>query len=348
MTDPAAASAPAGWYSAGIDGQERYWDGLVWTDLVRPTEGTVVHEQPQASALGTHPGTDSPLPERDHYASPTPANTSMAITPVPFTPPAAEEQSLARPWYRRKAIVIPIAILAGIFVVSGIGSAIGGNRSDDIAVPEPVASTQPKAEPATSVDVAVPDTTGLTAKEAQALIENAGLKVEFSAKDGVVLDRDNWTVLNTVPAAGVTAREGDTVVANVEKILTEEEKASAEAEKAADEAAKALATMPVAQQSAIRSAKSYLSMTGFSRAGLTQQLTSEYGEGYEPADAEAAIAYLESTGAVDWNAEAAQSAQSYLDMTGFSRQGLFDQLTSSYGEGFTPEQANYALDQVGL
>jgi len=49
----------------------------------------------------------------------------------------------------------------------------------------------------------------------------------------------------------------------------------------------------------------------------------------------------------DWNAEAVESAESYLEFTSFSRQGLFDQLTSEYGEGFTPDQANHALAAVG-
>ena len=93
---------------------------------------------------------------------------------------------------------------------------------------------------------------------------------------------------------------------------------------------------------------SYLSFKGFSRAGLIGQLTSEYGEGYPAADAEFAIARLEAEGGVDWNAEAAESAKSYLDFKAFSRNGLLDQLTSEYGEQFTPEQAEYGVSQTGL
>lgn len=250
------------------------------------------------------------------------------------------------PWYKRKGIVIPVGVLAGIIVISGVGNAIaGGGRGDDTDA-RPVSQSQQQGqeeEPVAEVvvEVEVPDTTGLTAKEALALIENAGLEVEFSAEEGIVLDRDNWVVLSTTPAAGDTAQEGDTVVVNVEKPLTEEEKAAQAAEEA-------FAAMSVAQQSAVRSAQSYLDFSGFSRAGLLQQLTSEYGEGYEPADAEFAVAHLEQSGAVDWNAEAVESATDYLEFQGFSRQGLFEQLTSEYGSGFTPEQANYALDQVGL
>ena len=100
----------------------------------------------------------------------------------------------------------------------------------------------------------------------------------------------------------------------------------------------------VAQQNGIRSAESYLEMSGFSRAGLIQQLSSEYGEGFAMADAVFAVDHV----AVDWNAEAIESAQSYLEMSGFSRAGLIEQLSSEYGGQFTLEQATYAVGQVGL
>ena len=49
----------------------------------------------------------------------------------------------------------------------------------------------------------------------------------------------------------------------------------------------------------------------------------------------------------DWNAQAVQSARSYLELGGFSRAELLDQLTSKAGEGFTKAQAAYALKAVG-
>lgn len=98
------------------------------------------------------------------------------------------------------------------------------------------------------------------------------------------------------------------------------------------------------QKNAIRSAKSYLEMSGFSKAGLIEQLSSEYGDGYSKEDAAFAVAHLK----VDWNAEAVESAQSYLDMTGFSRKGLIEQLHSPSGDKYTLKQATYAADKVGL
>lgn len=48
---------------------------------------------------------------------------------------------------------------------------------------------------------------------------------------------------------------------------------------------------------------------------------------------------------VDWNEQAAKSAQNYLDYTAFSRSGLIDQLVF---EGFTAKQAKYGVSQTGL
>jgi host cell surface-exposed lipoprotein len=48
----------------------------------------------------------------------------------------------------------------------------------------------------------------------------------------------------------------------------------------------------------------------------------------------------------DWNKEAVESARSYLEDSPMSRDGLIEQLTSSYGEGFTYEQALYAVNKV--
>ena len=100
----------------------------------------------------------------------------------------------------------------------------------------------------------------------------------------------------------------------------------------------------VSQEQAIESAESYLDMGGFSEAGLIDQLSSKYGEGFSKADAAFAVAHVK----VNWNEQAVISAKSYLDMGGFSRNGLIDQLESSYGEGFTHAQAVYAVNAVGL
>jgi hypothetical protein len=97
------------------------------------------------------------------------------------------------------------------------------------------------------------------------------------------------------------------------------------------------------QKNAVRSAQNYLGFAGFSRDGLIDQLSSPYGDGYDVADATAAVDSLD----VDWNAEAVEAANQYLEMTGFSCSGLIEQLSSDYGNKFTTGQATYAAKQAG-
>lgn len=97
------------------------------------------------------------------------------------------------------------------------------------------------------------------------------------------------------------------------------------------------------QANAARSAQQYLEMTGFSRRGLIDQLSSDAGNGYSVADATAAVDSL----TVDWNQQAARSAKQYLDMTGFSCSGLIEQLSSDAGSKYTKAQARYGAEQAG-
>lgn len=97
------------------------------------------------------------------------------------------------------------------------------------------------------------------------------------------------------------------------------------------------------QQNAVRTAESYLEMTGFSRDGLINQLSSDAGEGYDPEDATVAVDSL----IVDWNEQAKRSAEQYLGMQGFSCKGLVEQLSSDAGEKYTTAQAEYGARAAG-
>lgn len=97
------------------------------------------------------------------------------------------------------------------------------------------------------------------------------------------------------------------------------------------------------QKNAVRSANSYLDMTGFSRDGLIDQLSSPYGDGYSVGDATTAVDSL----SVDWNAQAVRSAQQYLSMMGFSCSGLIEQLSSDAGDKYTVGQATHGAQQSG-
>lgn len=312
-TSPAQNYAP-GWYpDVNAPGTVRYYDGNRWT------------EHTQAAAVPAAPG----------------AAATMVLAAAPG---AGGELPPSGWWARRKWWHWLLIVIGGLVVLGMIINGINGGRDDD--EPAPAANegrdssvVEDEDAPA-AVEVTVPETTGLTAKEAEALIANEGLEVEFSAEEGVVLDRDNWVVLSTTPAAGDTATEGDTVVVNVEKPLTEEEKAAAAAEAA-------IAGATLGKQNAVEDAQDYLEFSSFSKAGLLQQLTSEYGSGYEREEAAWAIRYLEKYKLVSWKAEAVEAAEDYLAFSSFSRDGLYQQLTSEYGSGFTSDQAEYALQKVG-
>lgn len=102
--------------------------------------------------------------------------------------------------------------------------------------------------------------------------------------------------------------------------------------------------LTLVQQNALRSAENYLRMTAFSRQGLIDQLSSEYGSGYSVADA----AWAADNIGADWNEQAVRSAEAYLELTAFSRQALIEQLSSEHGSKYTLEQATHAVSTLGL
>ena len=79
-----------------------------------------------------------------------------------------------------------------------------------------------------------------------------------------------------------------------------------------------------------------------SKAGIYDQLTSEYGEKFSPEAAQYAMDNLEA----DWNKNALEKARIYQDSMAMSPDAVYEQLTSEYGEQFTPEEAQYAVDNL--
>jgi type IV secretory pathway VirB10-like protein len=156
----------------------------------------------------------------------------------------------------------------------------------------------------------------------------------------------------TEPAATKPAEKTVTV----EKTVTETVQAEADEAEPVDEAPveepEPVEEAPVeeapeyttAQENAIASAENYLDFSAFSKKGLIEQLSSEYGDGFSKADATFAVKHID----VNWNEQAAKSAKNYLDFSSFSRSGLIEQLESEYGDGFTHAQAVYGVDQTGL
>lgn len=154
----------------------------------------------------------------------------------------------------------------------------------------------------------------------------------------------------------------DTFMEILDSIGFDEERSSVETEEAAEKAVaaqeavskpaaetgkkKLLDSLTTSQSNAIKSAENYLNVTPFSKEGLINQLSSAYGDGYPAEDARFAVEYLEENGEIDWNEQAKASAQNYISMSPFSRTGLISQLSSAYGDQFTKEQAEYAVDYL--
>jgi len=88
---------------------------------------------------------------------------------------------------------------------------------------------------------------------------------------------------------------------------------------------------------ALKSAKSYIEYSEFSRKGLIEQLIYE---GYS----DSAASYAADHCGADWNQEAIESAAAYLNYSSFSRNRLIEQLEY---EGFTNGQAIYGVTQNG-
>jgi hypothetical protein len=89
---------------------------------------------------------------------------------------------------------------------------------------------------------------------------------------------------------------------------------------------------------ALKTAKAHAPGT---RSGVEHTLT---GRGFTLAQADYAADALGYYTAGQENAM--ESAQQYLDMQGFSRLGLIDQLSSSYGDGYSVADATFAVDHI--
>ena len=79
-----------------------------------------------------------------------------------------------------------------------------------------------------------------------------------------------------------------------------------------------------------------------SKAGVYDQLTSEYGEKFTAEAAQYAVDNVES----DWKENALKKAEFYQEHMSMSPNAIYDQLVSEYGEQFTAEEAQYAVDNL--
>lgn len=143
----------------------------------------------------------------------------------------------------------------------------------------------------------------------------------------------------TIEGAGstqTTPAQSDTETTEPEASSAPETSAPAETDEAASD------DVPREYVSALNSAQRYSDMMHMSRAGLYDQLTSEYGGQFTEEAAQYAIENVEA----DWNQNALESAKNYQDSMDMSPAAIRDQLVSDYGDQFTQEEADYAVENL--
>lgn len=161
-----------------------------------------------------------------------------------------------------------------------------------------------------------------------------------------------WSIANMLAFSKVpsipsspSAQTAGTAAAARETKAHKSEPEAAKSPKAGQKSEPAQDTkVPAEYKSALKKAQSYSSIMHMSKAGIYEQLTSEYGEQFTAEAAQYAIDNMEA----DWNANALEKAKSYSDTLYMSKLGIYDQLISEYGDRFTPDEAQYAVDNADI
>lgn len=171
-----------------------------------------------------------------------------------------------------------------------------------------------------------------------------------SASTSEVADAADDETIDEEPAAEEPAEKAEPAEEPVTE-ETEEPAAAEEEPEPAKPAEEAIAEpepredtsdVPAEYRSALTKAESYSGIMSMAKAGVYDQLTSEYGEGFS---AEAAQYAIDNVSA-DRNANALEKARTYEDDMAMSPNAIHDQLTSDYGEQFTQSQADYAIEHL--
>ena len=153
-----------------------------------------------------------------------------------------------------------------------------------------------------------------------------------SYDDSTVANNENISEVEQNQDKEISNNQGEEkdvlVKENEEKVEEKEEKVEEE--------------VPKEYKSALRKAKVYSDTMSMSKAGLYDQLTSEYGEKFTAEEAQYAVDNLD----VNWKENALKKAKVYQETMAMSPSAIYDQLVSEYGEKFTEEEAQYAVDNL--
>lgn len=220
----------------------------------------------------------------------------------------AKKPVYKRPWFIVVAVIVVLAV---------IGSFGGGSGNSNTSTNTNTSTTQASKAVDKSTLQSVydqyskydPDTLAKYTQESQAALADA------LAGAKAVLDKE-----------GATA---DEIKAAYDKIF---------------DAVKNLKEPEVSTEfkNALRKAQTYSDRMHMSKAGLYDQLTSSYGEGFPEDAAQYAVDHVKA----DWKENALEKGKTYYTRMNMSKSGVYDQLVSEYGEKFTAEEAQYAVDHL--
>lgn len=160
-------------------------------------------------------------------------------------------------------------------------------------------------------------------------------------------DEKEKTAKSNEPVASEKVASSKSKASSESKVSTESKASSENKESKASEPAEESVTahmakednVPAEYKSALRAAERYSDRMHMSKAGIYDQLTSEYGENFPAEAAQYAIDNLQA----DYNYNALKSAESYNKTLHMSKAALYDQLVSEYGSQFTAEEAHSTL-----
>ncbi|MBU7474125.1 Ltp family lipoprotein [Lactiplantibacillus pentosus] len=153
--------------------------------------------------------------------------------------------------------------------------------------------------------------------------------------------KDNEKSSQSTTAQQERTTESETAEAEDESETTETKESEEPAKPAAS--TKSESKVPMEHQAALKKAQSYARHMDMSEAGVREQLASSYGENFTPEAVTYAMEHLEG---IDWEANALAKAKSYQKNMAMSTESIREQLTSDYGEQFTSEQADYAIQHL--
>lgn len=315
-----------GWYDdPKATDKLRWWDGQTWSEQTRPRAPYELSEV----------GRPDPV-----------------VVP-PATAAVADKSAGRKPWYRRwwaitAAVLIALAIVGSVVPhdePSSVDAASSKAESDASSV---TASASPSAT--TAVEPEPVDTDG------DGVVDDEDYRPEdkkVQTQDDVDTDKDGVPdYKDAFPKDATYSKDADDDgIADQLDDFPKDARFSKDSD--GDRVADSEDAFPqdpskskitLAMENALGAAQEYLDYSAFSRQGLIDQLSSEYGSGFAVADATWAVSQLK----VDWKQQAVRAAKDYLDYSSFSRQGLIQQLSSPYGAQFTLEEATYAVNKIGL